>query len=132
MFIFSTVLALVSATALLSNVVTGSSKNAKSKTAVKSSSSPSNSVKVKSPNIFLSKPKKSYKSNSKFKRRQKSIVKVTICGPYNGMFALATVEYENGKGGYFTDFHKVAAGENKPAEMGDEVFNIRYCAAPMM
>ena len=54
----------------------------------------------------------------------------TIC--VGGMFALCTVEYENGKGGYFTDFHKVATGENKPAKMGDEVFNIRYCAAPMM
>ena len=109
-----------------------SSKNAKSKTAVKSSSSPSNSVKVSSSNTFLSKPKKFYKSNSKFKRRQKSIVRVTICRPFGGMFALCTVEYENGKGGYLTGFHKIATGKNKPDEMSDDVFNIRYCAAPMM
>jgi len=83
-----------------------SSKNAKSKTAVKASSSPSNSVKFSSPNNYLSKPKTVYKSNSLSYKRQKSIVKLTVCGPFGGMFALCTVEYENGKGGYLTDFHK--------------------------
>ena len=107
-----------------------SSRNAKSKTAVKASSSPSNSLKLSSPNNYLSKPKKVYKSNSSSYKRPKSIVKLTIGGPFNGMFAFGTVEYENGKGGFLTGFHKITTAQNRPGEMDE--FNIRYHAAPMM